>query len=122
MRSPWRPALWCAVALATAAAGPAAAPGAPQGAITFMISGEPAEKAAYDALIQAFARRQPRVKVKMVYVPDARTFPKRLLADFAAGAPPDVFLLNYRRYAPFAVKGVLEPLDAWMDKTDIKRS
>ena len=43
-------------------------------------------------------------------MPDQRDYRKRLRADFTAGTPADIVLINYRRYAAFAAKGVLEPL------------
>jgi multiple sugar transport system substrate-binding protein len=41
----------------------------------------------------------------------------KLSGSFTAGNPPDVFLLNYRRYGQFAAKNVLEPVGPWLDKS-----
>jgi multiple sugar transport system substrate-binding protein len=84
------------------------------GRIDFMIWGEPAEKEAYDELVVAFGKKNPQIQVKIVYVPSQTTFRTRLSADLAAGTPPDVFLYSYRRYAIFAAKGTVEPLDAYV--------
>jgi multiple sugar transport system substrate-binding protein len=47
----------------------------------------------------------------------------KLSAAFASGAPPDVFIINYRRYGQFASKGVIEPTGPLMEKsTSIKES
>ncbi|WP_027893566.1 ABC transporter substrate-binding protein [Calidithermus chliarophilus] len=92
---------------------------APSGSFTFMIFGEPAEKEAYDKLIAAFSQRYPQVKVEVLYIPSQTSYRTRLAADLAAGTPADVFLLNYRRYAQFAARGVLEPLDAYVAQSKV---
>lgn len=45
-----------------------------------------------------------------------------LTTRFAAGNPPDIVHMTARFVWGFAAEGVLEPLDPWLDKTDIKRS
>lgn len=92
---------------------------APSGSIMFMIFGEPAEKAAYDKLVAAFSARHPQVEVRILYIPNQNSYRTRLAADLAAGTPADVFLLNYRRYAQFAARGVLEPLDAYVAQSKV---
>ena len=72
------------------------------GIIDFMIFGEPAEKEAYDELVAAFSKKNPQIKVNLVYIPSQSTFRNRLSANLAAGTPPDVFLYAYRRYTIFA--------------------
>jgi multiple sugar transport system substrate-binding protein len=88
-----------------------------------MIFGDPAEKAAYESLLRAFNQRHPQIKVNLIHIPSQNDYRQRLVADFAAGTPSDVVLLNYRRYAPFAAKGVLQPLGQYLaTSTLIKRS
>lgn len=98
----------------TASSSAAAQGSPPSGSISFMISGEPAEKEAYDTLIQGFNKKYPQVKVELVYIPGQSAFLQRLAVNFAAGTPSDVFLLNYRRYAPYAARGLLEPLEPYV--------
>ncbi len=83
---------------------------APAGRISFMVFGDAAEKAAYEHLVADFTRLHPQIPVTLVHIPGQGDYRKRLGVDFAAGTPADVVLLNYRRYAAFAAKGVLEPL------------
>jgi multiple sugar transport system substrate-binding protein len=78
--------------------------------ISFMIFGDTAEKAAYERLVADFARGHPQIQVTLVHIPSQSDYRKRLGVDFAAGTPANIVLLNYRRYAAFAAKGVLEPL------------
>src|SRR3712207_8442346 len=46
----------------------------------------------------------------VIHIPSQTNYRTRLANDFAAGSPADIVLLNYRRYASFAAKGVIEPL------------
>lgn len=95
------------------------AAGEPSGAITFMVFGDPAEKAAYETLVGAFEERRPTVDVQLVHIPGQADYRQRLTADFAAGTPADVVLINYRRYAPLAAKGALEPLGSYLEQSDL---
>lgn len=79
--------------------------------ITFLISGDPADEDAYRMLIDAFMVANPDVQVELINIPGQGDFSRRLAADFAASAPPDVFLINYRRYGPYVARGAIEPLD-----------
>lgn len=102
-------------ALATA---PAAA-----GSVSFMVFGDPAEKAAYADLVAAFSAKRADVAVELVHIPGQADYRKRIAADFAAGTPADITLINYRRYAGFASRGVLEPLGPYLaTSTVIKES
>ncbi|MEP7199502.1 MAG: sugar ABC transporter substrate-binding protein [Chloroflexota bacterium] len=81
------------------------------GDITFLTNEDPDGLQGYKDIIAAFAKAQPDVKVNVVNVPDGGEFLKRLAADFAAKTPPDVFVINYRRFGQFAIKGALEPVE-----------
>lgn len=87
---------------------------APAGRVSFMVFGDPAEKAAYERLVAAFEQRHPQIDLSLLHVPGQGDYRQRLAADFAAGTPPDVMLLNYRRYGAYAAKGALEPLDSYL--------
>ena len=92
------------------------------GSISFMIWGDPVEKKAYDSLITAFGQKHPEIKVELVYTPNQLSYLQRLAIDFAAGTPADVFLLNYRRYANYAAKGLFEPLDDYVAASKLVRT
>lgn len=87
--------------------------------ISFMVFGDPAEKAAYEELVAAFHTVHPEIGVELIHVPSQSDYRQRLGADFAAGTPADIVLINYRRYAPFAAKGVLEPLGPYLDQSTV---
>lgn len=108
--------LICAVGVALSACGAIrpSQPGNEPVTVTFLVSGGPAEQAAYAAVVDRFNAMQPDVRVEMSGVPRIADFITRLTTDFAAGAPPDVFMLNYRRMAQFYNRGAIELLDPYL--------
>jgi multiple sugar transport system substrate-binding protein len=100
--------VWLLLAAACQAAPP------PAVAVSFMVFGDPAEHAIYRQLVDQFHASQSAVRVELVALPSQEDFMLRLAADYAAGAPPDVFLLNYRRLAQFHNRQALEPLGPWL--------
>ncbi len=80
-----------------------------------MVFGEPEEIKAYRALIDGFKQADPDVTVSLIVASDREDLIARLSTGFAAGTPPDLFLLNYRFYGQFAARGVLEPLQPYLD-------
>lgn len=72
--------------------------------------GDPAEIDAYKELIAAFELENPGVKVNLIPVGKQADHMAKLTTSFVGGNPPDLFLINFRRYGQFAEKGVLEPL------------
>jgi multiple sugar transport system substrate-binding protein len=108
----------------TPAAQPSAAPAAqagaaPTGNISFSVFGDPAEKAAYETLVVAFEQHSPQIDVQLTHIPSQSDYRTRLGADLVGGTPPDIFLMNYRRFAPFAAKEALEPLGPYMAKSSL---
>jgi multiple sugar transport system substrate-binding protein len=87
--------------------------------VSFMVFGDPAELAAYRALTDSFEEEHPGIDIELIHIPGASDYRLRLGADFAAGSPADVVLINYRRYAPFAAMGVLEPLAPYLRRSDL---
>ena len=83
-------------------------------ALTFLISGDPTDEAAYQQLIDAFAAGHSDITVNLINIPSGGDFRKRLAADFAAGTPPDLFLINYRNLGRFLASGAVEPLTAYI--------
>ncbi|MDP9315886.1 MAG: sugar ABC transporter substrate-binding protein [Chloroflexota bacterium] len=93
-------------------------PGAPaQPKVSFIVWGDPAEKAAYEGIVKAFEQQQPTIDVEITHIPGQNDYRKRLAADFAAGQPADVVLLNYRRMPTFAAKGAIEPLEPFLERS-----
>lgn len=93
--------------------------GAGEGAVTFMVFGDPAELAAYESLVEAFEQQHPEIEMDLRHIPAQSDYRRRLAADFSSGAPPDVMLLNYRRFATFADQGGLEPLGPYLAQSSL---
>ena len=87
--------------------------------VSFMVFGDPAEFAAYQTLVDAFQAEHPEIAIELIHIPSQSDYRKRLAADLAAGAPADVVLINYRRYAQFAVQGALEPLAPYLAQSEL---
>ncbi len=87
--------------------------------ISFMIWGDPAEVAAYEALVAEFEAKNPGIDIALQALPSQGDFNKRLAADFAGGNPADIILMNYRRYTLFASQGGLEPLGPYLAQSSL---
>lgn len=72
--------------------------------------GDPAELDAYKELIAAFEKENPDVRVEFIPVGKQKDHMAKLTTSFVGGQPPDLFLINFRRFGQFAEKEVLEPL------------
>src|SRR5688500_13394237 len=87
------------------------------GQIELSAFGDPEEAAVFRAIIDGYGRANGQVSVRLNVVPNQNEFMTRLSAAFAAGKPPDVFLVNYRRYAQFAARNALEPLGPYLGRS-----
>jgi multiple sugar transport system substrate-binding protein len=87
--------------------------------VAFGFWGDTAELAAYQGLAAAYEAANPGRRVRIAHVPGQDDFYARLATGFAAGNPPDVFLLNYRRYGQFAARGALLPVEAGLAAREV---
>ncbi|MFZ1240354.1 MAG: extracellular solute-binding protein, partial [Anaerolineae bacterium] len=92
---------------------------APGGAVSFMVFGDPIELAAYRKLVDAFHARYASIRVDLRHVPNESDYRRQLTAGFAAGAPPDIMLLNFRRFAAFTAPGGLQPLGPYLARSSV---
>ena len=76
--------------------------------IDVQVFGDAEELAAYRELVAAYARRRTG-KVRLIEVPDRDAHLQKIATGFASGAPPEVFLVNYRNFAGYAARGALDP-------------
>ncbi|MBA3415394.1 MAG: extracellular solute-binding protein, partial [Chloroflexia bacterium] len=106
----WLAALFLAAVLLTPVWTVVQAQEGPAGELEFALWGDPAELRAYQTLVEAFQAANPAITVRIAHVPNSDDFYARLATGFAAGSPPDVFLINYRRYGQFAARDVLTPV------------
>lgn len=87
--------------------------------ISFMVFGDPAERQAYLDLVSAFEEEHPEIDVEFRHIPSPSEYRTRLATEFAAGSPPDISLMNYRRYASFAANDLLEPLGSFVESSEL---
>lgn len=87
--------------------------------VLLQVFADPAEAAAYQELIGAFEQENQDVEIKLVPVGSQSDHMAKLSTAFSAGNPPDLFLVNYRRFGQFAGRGVLEPLGARLARSRV---
>lgn len=82
------------------------------GPVRLLVFGAPEELAAYRTLLAAYEKTRPDADLQLIEASDRKDLLARLATSVAGGAPPDLFLMNYRFYGQFAAKDIIEPLDA----------
>ncbi|NNM45409.1 sugar ABC transporter substrate-binding protein [Knoellia sp. DB2414S] len=92
--------------------------GDPRARITFQLKAEPEEKAVYESLTAAYGK-QGGGPVELVPL-GRKDHLARLSTAFAAGTPPDVFLLNYREFSPFVLRGAIEPVGPVVEEAGVR--
>lgn len=107
------------LALLVTACGKSAAPGEAGKAATakpvrLQIFGDPAEITAFRELIAAYEAKHPGKQIELIPVGKQSDHMAKLSTAFAAGNPPDLFILNFRRFGQFAGRGALAPLGPMM--------
>lgn len=84
--------------------------------VVFQVHGEAEETAVYRTIVDEFERRAGDVEVELIELSETEDHLAKLATGFAGGAAPDVFLINYREYAQFADREVLEPVGDHLDE------
>lgn len=87
--------------------------------LTFQVAADGAEVAAYESLVAAFEAQHPDIDVELVTVASNGDHMAKLSADYAAGDPADVFLVNYRRFGQLARNGAIEPAQGYLADVDV---
>ncbi len=82
--------------------------------ISFWFFGDDAEKKTYDELLAAFKARNTGTEIAATYIANQFAYRQRLEEEFAAGHPPDVVILNNRRYGFYALRNLLQPVGDYM--------
>ena len=119
-----RPRLALAVCVLFLAVPGCSEDGAPGGrTLQVQVSGEVEETVVYTTVVERFERANPDVDIELVAIPEKDAHLARLTTTFAAGDPPDVFLVNYREFSQFVARGGVEPVgpllgDVGMDPDD----
>ena len=99
-----------------------AAAGGERVSLRVQVSGEPEETKVYAALARAFEKTHRDVRVQVVEVASKGDHLARLSTSFAAGDPPDVFLVNYREYSQFVARGAVSAIEERLADRDVDLS
>lgn len=105
-------AMLAAVLLVTACGSDGASGADP---IQLLLFGGPEEIAGYQRMLDAFAEVAPDNPVQLTPVPDQEQLLAKLTTSFAGDNPPDVFLINFRKYGQFADQGAIRPVQPFLD-------
>jgi multiple sugar transport system substrate-binding protein len=88
--------------------------------VSFQVFGDAEELAAYREVVAAYERRKTG-KVRLIEVADREAHLQKIATAFAGGQPPDVFLVNYRNFAGYAARGVLDPAGPRLERSKVLR-
>ncbi len=88
-------------------------------AVTFTFFGDAIESRGYEDMVAAFEAENPEVDVLTQPVASKGDLLARLTTSFAGGAPPDVFLVNFREYGQFAGQGALTDVQPFLDASTV---
>lgn len=92
------------------------ADGAGDGKVSFQVFGDPEELEIYREVIAGYEKAGGE-EVQLIEAPDRDAHLQKLTTSFAAGRPPDVFLINYRNFGPYVTKGALDPVGPRLERS-----
>ena len=112
-------ALLAAVTLAACSGddGRSDAPGTTE--LTLLLFGGPEEVAGYERLAAAVEDAHPDLDLTISPVPDQDELLARLSTSFAGDQPPDLFLINFRKYGQFVEQGAVTPVQPYLDASEV---
>ena len=115
--------IWCALVLIAtlfggASLGVARTSAQEPTSFRFAFWGDPAEQIAYERVIEGFETTHPDIDVVVDYTPGQSDYYRKITTDFAAAAPPDLFLINYRQFGQYAARGVLQPVAPYLASSE----
>jgi multiple sugar transport system substrate-binding protein len=96
--------------------------------ITFFSFGDALEEAAYNQLAAGFMKKYPDYTVTVVNTPgedelavgeQRDEYRQRLVTNLVGGAPPDVFLFQYRELGVFLANKSVEPIAPYLAKSSL---
>jgi multiple sugar transport system substrate-binding protein len=89
------------------------------GELSFLVFGEPAEAKAFVDVAKGFQEANPDVKINTEAVPSQPNHLLKLATEFAAGEPPDVWVIDYRRFGLLQNAGVVEAAQPYLDQSTV---
>lgn len=86
--------------------------------LEFVLFGGPEEVAGYEQVVDDFEADNTDLEVTLSPVATQDELLARLSTGFSGGTPPDVFLINFRKYGQFAAEGGIEPVGPYLAGSD----
>jgi len=74
-----------------------------------------------DKIIEAFEKDNPKIKIKYEFY-TFDNYNQAIITHFITGDPPDVFLANAMYIATFIDKGIVLPLDGYLEEMKINKN
>ncbi len=93
--------------------------GDPQRPLRVQVSGEPEETKVYRTMVTAFEKENEDIDIDLIEVPEKDEHLAKLTTAFAGEDPPEVFLVNFREYAQFVVRGAIEPYEGFLEENAV---
>lgn len=90
-----------------------------KGDLRFLVFGEPAEAKAFVDVAKGFQDANPGVKMNTEAVPSQPDHLLKLATSFAAGNPPDVWVIDYRRFGLLQNAGVVQPAEKYIGQSSM---
>ena len=87
--------------------------------IAFAVYGDAVEREAYQKLVEVFEAKNPDTRVELDIIPNQFAYREKIAGDFSVGDPPDVVLLNNRRYGFYGLRNMLAPLGPYLEKSTV---
>lgn len=84
--------------------------------LVFVHWGDDTENRIVQSMVDAFHEAHPEIRVQRVSPGNSPDVVRKIQTMIAAGDPPDVFYLGYEQVAPWGSKGLLEPLDPYLER------
>jgi len=88
------------------------------GPVSLLLWADPEELPAYREVISRFREQEPDIEVRLTHTGNRDDLLTRLSTSFSGGTPPDLFLLNYRFIGQYQARGVLEPIQPYLEDSD----
>ena len=87
--------------------------------LTLLLFGGPEEVAGYERLAAAVEDANPDIRLTISPVPSQDELLARLSTSFAGGRPPDLFLINFRKYGQFVEQDAIAPVQPYLDASEV---
>lgn len=87
--------------------------------LTLLLFGGPEEIAGYERLAAAVEDAHTDIELTISPVPNQDELLARLSTSMAGDRPPDLFLINFRKYGQFVEQGAVAPVQPYLDTSEV---